>query len=143
MKQLVILFALVLATKSITAQSTPAATTTYISSDSRQSCYWNSTNQKFTECGTSEAFESLFTLNALETMFVHNTKDMKSSYYVKGKTYIAENEAYNYEVVSDVGNKYQFILGKDAANFVILSTGHTDSKDDYIMKFPIKKKWSD
>ncbi len=137
MKRLVIFLAMVVATNAIRAQ------TVYISSDNRQSCFWDSTDQKFSLCGNLEDFESMFTLNAGETMFVHTTKNMKSSYYIKGKTYSAENDTYTYDVVSDVGNKYQFILGKDAANFIILSTGHTDTKDDYIMKFPIKKKWSD
>lgn len=136
MKHLLIAIASLIITSSISAQ-------TYISSDSRQSCFWNATDQKFTECGNSENFESMFTLNALETMFVHTTSTMKSSYYIKSKTYMPETDAYNFEVLSDVGNKYQFILGKNSANFIILSTGHADSKDDYIMKFPIKKKWAE
>ena len=137
MKRLVIILAMVVIANTILAQST------YISSDSRQSCFWNAADQKFSECRNMEDFESMFTLNALETMFIHSTKEMKSSYYIKNKTYLPETEAYNYDVVSDVGNKYQFILGKNSANFVILSTGHADSKEDYIMKFPIKKQWTE
>ena len=137
MKQLLVLLALVIFTNTIRAQST------FISSDNRQSCYWDSTEQKFSLCEALEEFTSLFTLNAGESMFVHTTPTMKSSYYVKSKTYSAETDTYSYDVLSDVGNKYQFILGKNAANFVILSTGHASSSQDYIMKFPIKKKWSE
>src|SRR5450432_238602 len=114
MKRLVILLALVASFNNMYAQST------YVSSDSRQSCFWNSTDQKFSECGNVEDFESMFTLNDAETMFVHTTKTMKSSYYVKNKTYLADTDAYSYDVMSDVGNKYQFILGKNSSNFVIL-----------------------
>ena len=117
--------------------------TTYVTSDARQTCYWDESLQKFSHCGELETFECLFSLNADETMFIHTTPKMKSTYYIKNKSYNAEADAYTYEVISDVGNKYQFILGKTSENFVILSTGHADSKDDYIMKFPIKKKWND
>ena len=137
MKTIVIFFAFLAVSMSAGAQKT------YVSSEQRQTCYWEPTTSKFSVCNEMETFECLFTLNADETMFVHTTAALKSSYYVKSKTYNADADVYTYDVVSDVGNKYQFITSKSAANFVILSTGHTDPKDDYIMKFPVKKRWND
>ena len=136
MKSIMIILAFLIAT-------TAMAQTSYVTSDTRQTCYWDAGSQKFSVCGDIEGFECMFTLNADQTMFVHTTPKMKSSYYIKGKTYSSDADAYTYDVMSDVGNKYQFILGKSSANFVILSTGHADAKDDYIMKFPIKKQWND
>ena len=137
MKSIMIILALVVTTITANAQ------TTYVSSAQRQTCYWEASSQKFSVCGELENFECLFTLNADETMFVHTTPTLKSSYYVKSKSYNAEADVNTYDVISDVGNKYQFIFGKTAPNFVILSTGHADGKDDYIMKYPIKRKWND
>ena len=136
MKSILVILAFVVFNLNATAQ-------TYVSSDKRQTCYWDDASQKLSVCDNEEAFVSMFTLNADETMFVHTTEKLKSSYYVKGKTFNSEADVYTYDVMSDVGNKYQFILGKSSVNFVILSIGHAENKDDYIMKFPIKKKWND
>lgn len=135
MKKIFLMLVLVAGAISLYAQ------TMYVSSEKRQTCYWNETQSKYAGCGDIENYESLFTLNADQTIFTYTTIKIKSSYYVKDKTYNKEKDLTTYDVVSDVGNKYQFTIGDGAVNFVILSTGHAKSEDDYIIKFPIKRKW--
>ena len=137
MKKFLLMIVLIAGVMSVSAQSM------YVSSEKRQTCYWNEALSKFSGCGDIESYESLFVLNGDATIFTHTTSKIKSSYYVKDKVYNKEKDLTTYDVVSDVGNKYQFIIGDGAVNFVILSTGHAKSEDDYIIKFPIKRKWKD
>ena len=137
MKHLLLFFLTCIAWYGVHAQ------TTYITSEQKQVCHWDSTEQKFSICTAQEEFQCMFTLNAEQTMFTHTTPGIKSSYYIQSKKYEAESDCYDYEVTSDVGNKYKFIIGNNAANVVILSTGHEIMSNDYIVKFTIKKKWSE
>ncbi|HVX48836.1 MAG TPA: hypothetical protein VHB48_01715 [Chitinophagaceae bacterium] len=120
-----------------------AQSTLHISTDHKQTCYWNDNNSTFDNCGDNEEFASLFTLNESETMFTHTTQDIKSSYYVKSKEYKADYDSYMYDVTSDVGNKYTFIIDMKNKLVKILSSGHTNASDDYLLKFSIKSSWKD
>ncbi len=120
-----------------------AQTTLHISTDYKQTCYWNDTKGTFENCGTNDEFPSMFTLNADQTIFTHTTSDIKSSYYVKDKEYKSEYDSYVYNVTSDVGNKYMFIIDLKNKLVKILSSGHTNSSEDYLLKFSIKNSWND
>lgn len=75
----------------------------------REYCPWNDETEEYEECsGFEEA--SLFVVNEEETMFVHTTETIKSSYYIDKKEYDEENEVFVYNVTSDVGNKYIYIF---------------------------------
>jgi len=52
---------------------------------------------------------SLFEMNEDETMFVHTTSEMNSTYYVKEKV-SGEDGIFRYNVVSDVGNEYHYLF---------------------------------
>ncbi|HVX49379.1 MAG TPA: hypothetical protein VHB48_04450 [Chitinophagaceae bacterium] len=138
MKKLIQLCCMVLSAGIIHAQST-----LHISTDYKQTCYWNDSKSTFDNCGTNEEYSSLFTLNAGETMFTHTTADIKSSYYVKSKEYKSEYDSYVYDVTSDVGNKYTFIIDLKNKLVKILSSGHSNASDDYLLKFSIKNSWND
>ncbi len=138
MKKLIQLCGLVLVAGIIHAQST-----LHISTDYKQTCYWNTTTSDFDKCGDNAEFSSMFTLNDAETIFTHTTSDIKSSYYVKDKEYKSEYDSYIYNVTSDVGNKYMFIVDLKNKLLKILSSGHSDAADDYLLKFSIKSSWKD
>ncbi len=138
MKKLVQLCCAVLVTGTIHAQQM-----LYVSTDHKQTCYWNELKSTFDKCDDNPEYASMFTLNADETMFTHTTETGKSSYYVKDKEYKADYKSYVYNVISDVGNKYTFIIDLKNKLLTILSSGHRSSADDYLLKFSIKSSWKD
>jgi hypothetical protein len=75
----------------------------------RSYCDWNETTKKFENCSGYDD-NSLFEMNSDQTMFIHTTATIKSSYYVKSKEHDATNDVEIYEVTSDVGNKYTYIF---------------------------------
>jgi hypothetical protein len=120
-----ILFALVLLT--LKAQSQIS-----ISCDYKEVCFWNNYTEKYSNCkGSSES--CLFEVNKTETMIIHTTDDIKSTYYVKSNSYEQEYETHTYNVVSDIGNKYIFLF--DAKNGLIkIISGNFD----YLIIYSIK-----
>jgi hypothetical protein len=138
MKKLIQLCCMVFMAGAIHAQGT-----LHVSTDYKQTCYWNESKSTFDKCGDNTEYASMFTLNADETMFTHTTATIKSSYYVKDKEYKADYDSYVYNVTSDVGNKYMFIIDQKNKLLKILSSGHSSSGDDYLLKFSIKSSWKD
>jgi len=116
---------------------------TYVSTSNKQTCYWVTSSKLFDKCGTNDEFSSMFVINADQTIITHTTNDIKSSYYVNSKDYMTECNCYTYSVTSDVGNKYTFFMDFDKNAVKILSSGHTDESDDYLILFTIKKHWTE
>jgi hypothetical protein len=114
-----------------------------MSTSYKQTCFWNSSTKKFDQCGDETEYASMFTLNADETIFNHTTSDMKSTYYVSKKQYDADYDEYEYDVTSDVGNKYTFLVDLKNNELRILSSGHDNSSDDYLLTFTLKSSWKD
>jgi hypothetical protein len=138
MKKLIQLCCFVLSAGIIHAQET-----LHISTDYKQTCYWNESKSTFDNCSDNTEYPSMFTLNADQTIFTHTTSTIKSSYYVKDKEYKSEYDSYVYNVTSDVGNKYMFIIDLKNKLMKILSSGHSSSSDDYLLKYSIKNSWKD
>lgn len=120
-----------------------AQETLHISTDYKQTCYWNESKSTFDNCGDNAEYASMFTLNADQTIFTHTTASIKSSYYVKDHEYRSDYDSYIYNVTSDVGNKYMFIIDLKNKLVKIMSSGHSNSSDDYLLKFSIKNSWKD
>lgn len=101
----------------------------------RSYCDWNASTSKFENC---EGYEdnSLFEMNKDETMFIHTTATIKSSYYVKKKEYDSQNDVYVYEVTSDVGNKYTYIF--DAKNKEIRAVFVNGDNQTQMVTFTVK-----
>lgn len=137
MKTLTTLFSLLLISAALNAQ-TMHASTSY-----KEICNWNPGTSDFDRCGTNDEYASMFTLNSDETMFTHVTSDIKSSYYVTKRDYVTSCSCYEYDVTSDVGNKYTFIVDLDRDMIKIMSSGHDNEKDDYLITFTIKSHWKD
>ena len=81
----------------------------YYSTNYKQECWWNDATQKYDKCTGSEQ-SSMFKLNADQTMFHHTTEKISSDYYVTKKEYDKDNDVYTYDVKSDVGNSYFFVV---------------------------------
>ncbi len=85
----------------------------------------NAQSKGSTNCNGYED-NSLFVVNKSETMFTHTTESMKSSYYVESKDYDTKNDLYTYHVVSDVGNRYDYIF--DAKNKEVRALANKDGQ---------------
>ena len=128
-------------TATIALAAIPAfAQYTYFSCDTREECQWDTTSQQFVDCQKSDE-NSLFKLNKDKTMFEHTTETLKSAYYVAKYTYDDVNDVDVYDVTSDVGNKYTFIVDDVSSEIRIVGT----SKDGsiYMLRMHVKQKWSD
>lgn len=108
------------------------------STDYMENCKWNDSTQKFSDCtGSDDA--TLFKLNKDKTQFVHYTPSIKSTYFVDSWSYDQPNDVYIYQVTSDIGNKYTFVVDLTSEQIRILGT---DSYGKYYMiKHYIKKYW--
>jgi hypothetical protein len=60
-------------------------------------------NRKWIEDNVSK-----FWFNKAETVLVHTTTTMESTYYVNGTDHVEEDDLFIYYATSDVGNKYVF-----------------------------------
>ena len=116
---------------------------THVSTSYKQTCYWVPSTKLFDKCGTNDEFSSMFVINADQTIITHTTNDIKSSYYVNSKDYMTECNCYTYSVTSDVGNKYTFFFDYGKSAIKIMSSGHDNSADDYLILYGIKSHWSE
>ena len=138
MKKIIPILCLVLFAGMANAQTMMHASTSY-----KEFRYWNPNTSKFDKSDGNNEFSSMFTLNGDETIFTHTTNDIKSSYYVTKKKYMDGCSCYSYEVTSDVGNKYTFFVDLPKDMIKIMSIGHSDEHDDYLIIFTIKSHWKD
>ena len=79
-------------------------------------------------------------LNANKTVFRHTTDNMSSSYFVQNTTYADDKHLTSYEVVSDAGNKYTFMIPDDGSSLLILN--NVDPNNTYYVKYTIRRKWT-
>jgi hypothetical protein len=111
----------------------------YFSCDYREECDWNNDKEKFENCEKWEDF-SMFRLNADASMFTHTTEKLKSVYYVESNAYDEENDVYTYDVISDVGNKYFWIIDLNNSEIRLLPT---DKDVIYMVRFYVKRSWTE
>jgi hypothetical protein len=77
----------------------------------------------------------LFEINENATMFTHTTSSMKSTYYIRSQKLDVNSDGEEimiWDVVSDAGNKYTYVVCLDGK--YINAAG-----DDFIVTFRIKK----
>jgi hypothetical protein len=119
------------------------AQTVHMSTSYKQTCYWSESTKKFDQCGDNSEYPSMFTLNSDESMFTHVTNDMKSSYYVTKKQYDSDYDEYEYDVTSDVGNKYTFFVDLKNNLLKIMSFKDDNPTDSYLILFTLKSSWKE
>ena len=74
-------------------------------------------------------------MNKDETMFVHTTPTMKSTYYVKDKLSSEDNQ-FTYNVVSDAGNEYYYIF--DVKNEEIKAITEDENGNSILIRWYVK-----
>ena len=115
---------------------------TFYSTNYKQECWWNADTKKYDKCtGGSES--SLFKLNGEQTMFHHTTEKISSDYYVTKREYDKENDVTTYDVKSDVGNTYFFIVDTKDNQLRILGNNKTSENKTYMHIFTIKQSWTE
>ena len=115
---------------------------TFYSTNYKQECWWNESTSKYDNCKGSEE-SSLFKLNSGATMFHHTTEKISSDYYVTKKEYDKENNVYTYDVKSDAGNTYYFIIDTTQKQIRIVGNNKTSSNQTYIHVYTVKKSWTE
>lgn len=114
------------------------AQSNFYSCSTREYCDWDSVSATFVNCQPKDE-SSLFKLNADQTIFEHTTEDLKSAYYVSKHEHDSVNDVEIYDVTSDVGNIYTFIVDTVYSEIRILGTSGADI---YMLRFHIKSTWS-
>ena len=107
---------------------------TSFSCNLKENCDWNEYTANWETCTDAYEDNCLFVMNSEETMFVHTTETIKSTYYVKKSRYTKEdqeNGIFSYDVVSDAGNKYYFIF--DITNKEVKAVSTSGEEEDWFL----------
>ncbi|OIP01582.1 MAG: hypothetical protein AUJ98_04010 [Bacteroidetes bacterium CG2_30_33_31] len=114
----------------------------HISTDTRKDAYWNATNEEWVITSTNTEELTFFNFNKAMTLFKHVTPSMTSAYIIDKVTNADDDKKmYEFDITSDVGNKYHMYI--DEANMMIYIT-YTDSDDVlHAVIHIIKKIWND
>jgi hypothetical protein len=109
-----------------------------ISTNFRQDGIWDKEKEEWTIFSTNDEELTFFEFNKDYTMFKHTTASITSAYMIKSQKYDEENERYEFDVVSDVGNKYFMIFDIKGENvrFIYERDGEL-----YLVQHSIKKVW--
>ena len=112
---------------------------TSFSCDLKEFCDWNEYKDTWEDDCNPFEYNCLFVMNKDETMFVHTTETMKSTYYVKKSRSTQEEEdegLFTYDVVSDAGNKYYFIF--DMANKEVKTITEDENGSSILIRYYVK-----
>lgn len=134
MKKLSLLFLIFFLTAASYAQM-------HISTNLREDYDWNSKTSSWDFNTDDKASATLFDFNKDMNMFKHTTANISSAYYIKSNTYDKDSKTWEYEVVSDVGNKYRVILDPDRNNIRFIGTRSDGSQ--FLVRHTIKRLWYD
>src|ERR1035437_10557980 len=80
----------------------------HISTNICETFSWNKNQGTWVMTSQDKESSTLFDFNKEMTMFKHTTATISSSYYIKSSSHDEEN-IWEYNIVSDVGNNYHFI----------------------------------
>ena len=112
----------------------------HISTNLRQDAIFNETTREYDLIGQDKEELTFFDFNKDFTMFKHTTPTITSSYIIKSSTEDKENERWEFDIMSDVGNSYYMILDlkNNSIRFIYTKNGST-----YLVQHSIKKLWFD
>ncbi|WP_044115468.1 hypothetical protein, partial [Anaerophaga thermohalophila] len=111
-----------------------------ISTNFRQDGIWDDEKEEWSIFSTDDEEITFFEYNKDFTMFKHTTASITSAYMIKSQKYDEENERYEFDVVSDVGNKYYMIfdLKNENVRFIYEREGSL-----FLVQHSIKRVWFD
>ncbi len=101
--------------------------------------YWDDEAGEYVVVST-ESTPTLFEFNERMTMFEHTTSSISSTYYIKSIWHDEENEQFELDVVSDVGNRYLMIIDLVNQNVRFVFTRQGVS---YLLQHAIKSSWEE
>lgn len=111
-----------------------------VSTNLRRDGIWDNEKAEWTIFPGNEEEITFFEFNKDFTMFKHTTTSITSAYIIKSQTYDEENETYEFDVVSDVGNKYYLTLDMKNENIRFL---YEREGDIFLVNHSIKRMWLD
>ena len=110
----------------------------YISTNFRQNGMWDEEKIEWTVISTDEEELTFFEFNKDFTMFKHTTYNITSAYIIKSQKYDEENEVFEYDIISDVGNTYLMIYDTRRENVRFI---YEREENLYMVQRTIKKVW--
>jgi hypothetical protein len=111
-----------------------------VSTNLRQDGIWDTEKEEWKILSTDEDEMTFFEFNKEFTMFKHTTASVTSAYIIKTSKKDEDNNQYEMDIVSDVGNKYLMILDIDNNNIRFF---YEDEGELYMVHHTIKKVWFD
>ena len=129
---LVLVMATLFMCQSVVAQIT-------VATNVRKDYDWNSSKKEWVLTSEDNTVNTLFEFNKDLTMVRHTTSTISSTYYIKSGKENTEQHYFEYEVVSDVGNKYTMIV--DFPNNNIRFIGKYSNGTFFLVRHSIKKSW--
>ncbi len=112
----------------------------HISTFLRSDAVFNETTEEYDLLNEDKEELTFFEFNKELTMFKHTTPTITSAYTVKSSTEDKENERWEFDIMSDVGNKYLMILDMKNNNIRFI---YTKNGSTYLVQHSIKKLWFD
>ncbi len=113
----------------------------HISTNLREDYVWSDNQEKWILVSSDDGSATLFDFNKDMTMMTHTTATISSTYYIKSSVENKENQTWDFEVVSDVGNKYRMLL--DMKNNNIRFIGKDKDETSFLVRHTIKRLWFD
>ncbi|MCD6010713.1 MAG: hypothetical protein K0Q79_575 [Flavipsychrobacter sp.] len=114
----------------------------HITTSVREDYLWNEEKNDWTFDTQNKNEATFFDFNKDMTMFKHTTPSMTSSYLIKSEvTTDKDRKKYEFDVMSDVGNKYHAII--DVTNNNIRFIGTSSDGGSFMVRHQIKRIWYD
>ena len=117
-----------------------------ISTDYREDLKWNQESEEWEDVSSSDDmtfFEFEDTSQNKMGIFIHRTDDISSAYLIKSHQYLEEYDWDDFDIVSDVGNKYRLIVkmpNEDSDGFLFFEYKNKDGSYRGV-KHRIKNVW--
>ena len=118
-----------------------------ISTDYREDETWDGEEWvPYSSSNENTFFEFEDTLQSKMGMFVHRTNDITSAYLIKSYSYIEEYDLDQFEIVSDVGNKYTLSVkinweDSEPSGYLTFLYLEGDGEDFRLVRHRIKNIW--
>ncbi len=112
----------------------------HISTNLRQDAIFNEKTREYELIGEDKEELTFFEFNKQFTFFKHTTPTITSAYTIKSSKEDKENERWEFDIMSDVGNSYYMILDLKNNNIRFI---YTKNGSTYLVQHTIKKLWFD
>lgn len=109
----------------------------FVSTKHRDDAHWSSSEKQW-KITSTKAEPTLFKFNDKMTMFEHTTANISSAYYISNQKFNEANKQYEFDIVSDVGNKYVMIIDIPNNNLRFL---YERNGVAYMVRHTIKSSW--